>query len=65
MSNCHSSGDRHSRDIFYLWLLERIDRWDAWTKMVEQQGTRALTEHLMKLAFADRFATITGAAASA
>lgn len=58
-------GDRHSRDIFYLWLLERIDRWDAWTEMVEQQGTRALTEHLMKLAFADRFATITGAAASA
>lgn len=22
-------GDDHSRDRFYLWLLERIDRWDA------------------------------------
>lgn len=47
-------GDRHARDRFYLWLLKRIDRWDAWTKMVEDNGTRALTEHLMKLAFADR-----------
>lgn len=50
-------GDRHARDTFYLWLLERVDRWDAWTEMVEQQGTRALTEHLMKLSFADRFRT--------
>lgn len=48
--------DRYARDQFYLWLLERIDRWDVWTAMVENQGTRALTEHLMKLAFADRFA---------
>lgn len=51
-------GDRHARDCFYLWLLERIDRWDDWTLMVERQGTRALTEHLMKLAFTDRFPAI-------
>ena len=57
-------GDRHARDSFYLWLLERIDRWDAWTDMVERQGTRALTEHVMKLAFADRFQTISPANAS-
>ena len=48
--------DRYARDRFYLWLLERIDRWDAWSEMVTEQGSRALTEHFMKLAFADRFA---------
>lgn len=47
-------GDRHARDRFYLWLLERIDRWDAWARLVEKHGTRALTEHLMKLVFAGR-----------
>lgn len=36
-------------------VLERIDRWDAWSEMVTSQGTRALTEHFMKLAFCDRF----------
>ena len=49
-------GDSYARDRFYLWLLERIDRWDAWSEMVTEQGTRALTEHFMKLAFCDRFA---------
>lgn len=44
-------GDRHGRDRFYLWLLERIDRWDAWSEMVTRDGARALTEHFMKLAF--------------
>ncbi|MGB3740243.1 MAG: hypothetical protein WA948_12945, partial [Pontixanthobacter sp.] len=48
-------GDRHARDSFYLWLLERIDRWDDWSAMVTEHGTRALTEHFMKLAFCDRF----------
>lgn len=46
-------GDRYARDRFYLWLLERIDRWDAWNEMVSKDGTRALTEHFMKLAFCD------------
>lgn len=50
--------DRYARDRFYLWLLERIDRWDAWSEMVTEQGSRALTEHLMKLAFCDRFADL-------
>lgn len=58
-------GDQHARDRFYLWLLERIDRWDVWTAMVEQHGTRALTEHLMKLAFVDRFTETASAAACA
>ena len=49
-----SDGDRLARDRFYLWLLERIDRWDAWSEMVTKDGARALTEHFMKLAFCDR-----------
>ena len=48
--------DRHARDRFYLWLLERIDRWDDWSELVAAHGSRALTEHLMRLAFCDRFA---------
>ncbi len=47
--------DAHARNEFYLWLLERIDRWDAWSAMVTDHGIRALTEHFMKLAFCDRF----------
>lgn len=49
-----SDGDRLARDRFYLWLLERIDRWDAWSEIVTKDGARALTEHFMKLAFCDR-----------
>lgn len=49
-------GDQYARDRFYLWLLERIDRWDDWSAIVTEDGVRALTEHLMKLAFCDRFA---------
>lgn len=48
--------DRHARDRFYLWLLERIDRWDDWSALVAAHGSRALTEHLMRLAFCDQFA---------
>jgi len=47
-------GDRFARDRFYIWLLERIDRWDEWSDLVSRQGARALTEHFMKLAFCDR-----------
>ena len=46
--------DGYARDLFYLWLLERIDRWDEWSGMVAAHGARALTEHLMRLAFCDR-----------
>lgn len=46
--------DTHARNQFYLWLLERIDRWDDWSQMVTELGARALTEHFMKLAFCDR-----------
>ena len=49
-------GLEHARNRFYLWLVERIDRWESWSEMVKENGARALTEHLMKLAFCDRFA---------
>ncbi|WP_187335338.1 hypothetical protein [Novosphingopyxis iocasae] len=46
--------DDHARDRFYLWLHERVDRWDAWSEIAATDGGRALSEHLMQLAFADR-----------
>lgn len=52
--------DRHARDSFYLWLIERIDRWDEWNAIVARLGSRALTEHLMRLSFCDRFAVADG-----
>ncbi len=48
-------GHDHARNRFYAWLVERIDRWDDWSAMVIADGARALSEHLMKLAFCDRF----------
>lgn len=51
-----AEGHDHSLDRFYLWLLERIDGWDAWSDLVSKGGKRALSEHLMKLAFCDSFA---------
>lgn len=48
------TADSFARDQFYLWLVERIDRWDHWSEMVSREGARALTEHFMKLAFCDR-----------
>lgn len=50
-------GDTYARDRFYLWLMERIDRWDFWSEMVMKGGARALTAHFMKLAFCDRFSS--------
>ena len=51
-------GDRYARDRFYLWLLERIDRWDEWSDLITRHGARALTEHFMKLAFCDRASSV-------
>lgn len=48
------AADSYARDKFYLWLVERIDRWDHWSEMVSREGARALSEHFMKLAFCDR-----------
>jgi len=50
--------DEYARDRFYLWLLERIDQWAAWSKISSDHGARALSDHLMKLAFHDRFASL-------
>ncbi|WP_420606485.1 hypothetical protein [Novosphingopyxis sp.] len=51
--------DGHARDRFYLWLHERLDRWEAWGEMTEHEGGRVLSERLLQLAFADRLIEIT------
>jgi hypothetical protein len=51
--------DDHARDRFYLWLHERLDRWEVWGEMAEYKGGRMLSEHLLQLAFADRPIEIT------
>ena len=45
--------DAYARDRMYLWLLERVDRWQVWGEMAYRRGARALSEHLMQLKFAD------------
>ena len=44
-------GDEYSRDRMYLWLHERIDRWVKWGEVAHIRGARALSEHLLGLAF--------------
>ncbi|MBX9898096.1 MAG: hypothetical protein K2Y17_09395 [Qipengyuania sp.] len=49
----------HDRDRFYAWLMNRIDRWEAWADMARRQGAQQLFEHLLQLAHADRPALAT------
>lgn len=46
--------DDYARDRMYLWLLERVDRWQPWGEMAYKRGARALSEHLLQLRFADK-----------
>ncbi len=46
--------DRYARDLFYLWLQHRIDRWSRWGELAYRGGAKALSEHLLKLQFADQ-----------
>lgn len=46
-------GDEYSRDRMYLWLHERIDRWVKWGEIAHIRGARALSEHLLGLAFCE------------
>lgn len=45
--------DDYARDRMYLWLLERVDRWQPWGEMAYRRGARALSEHLTQVRFAD------------
>lgn len=46
-------GDETSRDAFYQWLIDRVDRWDEWTAITWRSGGAALTQHLLALLAAD------------
>ncbi len=46
-------GSSHERDMLYIWLLARADRWERWVDIVQCQSARALSEHLLALKFAD------------
>ncbi len=46
--------DRYARDRSYLWLQDRIDRWSRWGELAYRGGAKALSEHLLKLQFADQ-----------
>ncbi|WP_147270826.1 hypothetical protein [Alteripontixanthobacter maritimus] len=45
--------DAYAQDRFYLWLLARIDRWQTWGELAHRKGGRALSEHLLRLKFAN------------
>ncbi len=42
------------RDRLYRWLVDRIDRWESWGALARDKGAQALTEHLLRLRFADQ-----------
>lgn len=43
----------YERDRLFRWLTDRIDRWESWAERALQNGAPALTEHLLRLRFAD------------
>lgn len=45
--------DEDDRDRFFLWLVERVDRWDAWTGIAHKRGGVALTQHLFAMLVAE------------
>jgi hypoxanthine phosphoribosyltransferase len=45
--------DDYARDRLFGWLAHHLDRWQAWGEMAADGGSRALTEHLLLLRFAD------------
>lgn len=45
--------DDHARDRLFAWLIYRLDRWEAWTTIARRDGAQALTEHFLRLRFAD------------
>lgn len=45
--------DDHARDRLFGWLAHHLDRWQAWGELAADDGSRALSEHLLLLRFAD------------
>lgn len=45
--------DDHARDRLFAFIADRLDRWQAWGEMAAIEGSRAFSEHLLRLKFAD------------
>ncbi|KPF64255.1 hypothetical protein IP79_05835 [Porphyrobacter sp. AAP60] len=45
--------DDYARDRLFAWLADRLDRWQFWGEMAAVEGSRAFSEHLLRLRFAD------------
>ncbi|RIV85182.1 hypothetical protein [Aurantiacibacter zhengii] len=45
--------DEYARDRLFAWLVQRLDRWEAWTQLAIKDGAQAFTEHILRLRFAD------------
>lgn len=52
--------DHHARDRFFVWILDRIDRWEHWAGIARRHQAQGLTEHFLALAHADRPALDSG-----
>lgn len=52
--------DGHARDRFFVWAINRLDRWQAWADIARRNGAQALSEHFLALAHADRPALDSG-----
>lgn len=45
--------DDYARDRLFGWLAHHLDRWQSWGELTAEEGSRALSEHLLQLRFAD------------
>ncbi|NYD89176.1 hypothetical protein [Sphingomonas melonis] len=45
----HPFASSRTRDDFYAWLAERVDRWEAWGELAYGSGASALTQRLLTL----------------
>ncbi|AXJ97102.1 MULTISPECIES: hypothetical protein [unclassified Sphingomonas] len=45
----HSFADATPRDDLFIWLAERVHRWDEWGELAHRKGAHALTSHLLSL----------------
>ncbi len=46
--------DTHARDRLFAWMALRVERWQPWGSLANEQGAQALSEHFLQLALADQ-----------
>ncbi|TPG16773.1 hypothetical protein EAH87_14145 [Sphingomonas koreensis] len=49
-----SFADEQVRDDLFVWMAQRVDRWDDWGEIAYRKGAAALNEHLLTLVLAER-----------